>query len=124
MNIFLYTNTGTFFDTHLFFFLFFFFSFLFYNNQGSDVDSDTRRLALSIRRYSVVPISHDAGLVGWVPNCDTLLGLITEYREGRGIPVTIERNLMIRTASPQQPKDTNYTDLTILQKVEVRRFVF
>ena len=68
-----------------------------------------------------MPISHDAGLVGWVPNCDTLLGLITEYREGRGIPVTIERNLMIRTASPQQPKDTNYTDLTILQKVEVRR---
>ena len=87
---------------------------------AADVDSDTRRLALSIRRYSVVPLSHHAGLVGWVPNCDTLLGLIKEYREGRGIPVTIEKYLMVRMASPgQQAKDTYYTDLPILQKVEV-----
>ena len=85
----------------------------------SDANVDTRRLALSIRRYSVVPLSHHAGLVGWVPNCDTLLVLIKKYREGRGIPLMIERNLLIRMVSPQKPKDTYYTDLPILQKVEV-----
>jgi len=52
--------------------------------SGADVDDDTRRLALSIRRYSVTPLSQEAGLVGWVPNCDTLLGLIKVYRESRG----------------------------------------
>ena len=56
----------------------------------------------------------------WVPNCDTLLGLIREYREGRGIPDMIEKYLMLRNASPgQQAKPKYYTDLPILQKVEV-----
>ena len=31
---------------------------------GDQLDIETRRLDLSIRRYSVVPLSHDAGLVG------------------------------------------------------------
>lgn len=34
-------------------------------------------------------------------------------------PVTIERNLMIKMASPQQPNDVHYTNLPILQKTEV-----
>ena len=35
---------------------------------GDQIDIETRRLDLSIRRYSVVPLSHDAGLVG-VSSC-------------------------------------------------------
>ena len=56
----------------------------------------------------------------WVPNCDTLLSLIKTYREGRGIPVTIERNLIIRMASPNRPpQDVDFANLSIMQKVEV-----
>jgi phosphatidylinositol kinase/protein kinase (PI-3 family) len=38
---------------------------------------------LSIQRYSVIPLSPNSGLIGWVPNCDTLHHLIREYREPR-----------------------------------------
>ena len=35
-------------------------------------DSKTCKKDLSIRRYSVIPLSHQAGLIGMVPNTDTL----------------------------------------------------
>ena len=44
------------------------------------IDSRTQRKDLSIRRYSVIPLSFNAGLIGWVPNCDTLHQLIKEHR--------------------------------------------
>lgn len=38
---------------------------------------------LAIQRYAVSPLSHNAGVVGWVPHADTLYDLIRDYRETR-----------------------------------------
>ena len=35
---------------------------------------------LNIVRYSVLPLSNNSGLIGWVENCDTLSQLIRQYR--------------------------------------------
>ena len=53
-------------------------------------DPDTRRKNLSIKRYPVIPLSHNTGIIGWVSNCDTLNQLIKEYRKKNNIPVNIE----------------------------------
>ena len=78
-------------------------------------DGDTSRRDLSIRRYAVTPLSHDAGVVGWVPNCDTMHALIREYREARSILLNIEHRLMLQMA-PQ------FDHLTVLQRVEAFRY--
>ena len=64
----------------VFFSLFFFLSF----NQSislSFLAHTTLRRNLAIQRFSVVPLSTNSGLIGWVPNCDTLHTLIRDYRE-------------------------------------------
>ena len=38
--------------------------------------TETRTKSLAITRYSVLPLSHNCGLVGWVPFTDTLHMLI------------------------------------------------
>ena len=53
-----------------------------------------------------------AGLIGWVPNCDTLHALIREYRDVRKIPLNVEHRLMLGMAP-------DYDHLTVIQKVEV-----
>lgn len=53
-----------------------------------------------------------AGLIGWVPNTDTLHALIREYRDNRKIPLNIEHRLMLGMAP-------DYDHLTVIQKVEV-----
>lgn len=73
---------------------------------------ETSKRDLLIGRYSVTPLSHEAGVVGWVPACDTLHQLIRDHRESRNILVNIEHRLMLQMA----PK---YEFLTLLQKVEV-----
>ncbi|CAN0484193.1 unnamed protein product, partial [Discosporangium mesarthrocarpum] len=40
---------------------------------------------LTIQRYVVTPLSHNAGVVGWVSNCDTLHQLIRDFRDGRRV---------------------------------------
>lgn len=45
-------------------------------------DRVTAERDLSIARYAVIPLSPNSGLIGWVPNCDTLHALIREYRCG------------------------------------------
>ncbi len=54
----------------------------------------------------------NAGLIGWVPNCDTLHALIREYRDVRKIPLNVEHRLMLGMAP-------DYDHLTVIQKVEV-----
>lgn len=44
---------------------------------------------LSIQRYAVIPLSPNSGLIGWVPNCDTLHHLIREYRDARKVCIQI-----------------------------------
>ena len=52
------------------------------------------------------------GLIGWVPNTDTLHALIREYRDARKIPLNVEHRLMLGMAP-------DYDHLTVIQKVEV-----
>ncbi|KAF6172500.1 hypothetical protein GIB67_007013 [Kingdonia uniflora] len=67
---------------------------------------------LSIQRYSVIPLSPNSGLIGWVPNCDTLHSLIREYREARKITLNQEHKLM-------QGFAPDYDHLPLIAKVEV-----
>ncbi|KAL1564547.1 non-specific serine/threonine protein kinase [Salvia divinorum] len=67
---------------------------------------------LSIQRYSVIPLSPNSGLIGWVPNCDTLHHLIREYRDARKITLNQEHKLMLGFAP-------DYDHLPLIAKVEV-----
>ncbi|KAK0251290.1 phosphatidylinositol kinase- protein kinase tor1 [Friedmanniomyces endolithicus] len=67
---------------------------------------------LNIQRYSAIPLSTQSGLLGWVPNSDTLHVLIREYRESRKILLNIEHRIMLQMAP-------DYDNLTLMQKVEV-----
>lgn len=67
---------------------------------------------LSIHRYSVIPLSPNSGLIGWVPNCDTLHQLIREYRDARKMFVNMEHRLMLAFAP-------DYEHLPLIGKVEV-----
>ncbi|CAA6660213.1 unnamed protein product [Spirodela intermedia] len=66
---------------------------------------------LSIQRYAVIPLSPNSGLIGWVPNCDTLHHLIREYRETRKIFVNQELRIM-------QAFAPDYDRLPLIGKVE------
>jgi FKBP12-rapamycin complex-associated protein len=78
---------------------------------GTDPEAFKRRLN-SIQLYPVIPLSHISGLIGWVPNTDTLHALIRDYREGRKILINVEHRLMLQMAP-------DYDKLALLQKVEV-----
>ena len=66
----------------------------------------------NIQRYPVIPLSPSSGLLGWVPNSDTLHQLIREYRDQRKLLINIEHRLMIGMAP-------DYDHLTLMQKIEV-----
>ena len=48
---------------------------------------ETSRSNLAIQRYAVIPLSHNCGLISFVPNCDTFHSLIKNYREKRGVRI-------------------------------------
>uniref|UniRef100_A0A0M3J6Z6 Serine/threonine-protein kinase mTOR (inferred by orthology to a human protein) n=1 Tax=Anisakis simplex TaxID=6269 RepID=A0A0M3J6Z6_ANISI len=75
-------------------------------------ESDTCRRNLTIQRYSIVTLSQNSGLIGWVPNCDTLHSLIRDYREKKNILLSMEHKLMQAFAS-------DLDQLTLMQKVQV-----
>ena len=75
-------------------------------------DVATAERNLSISRYAVIPLSPNSGLIGWVPNTDTLHALIREYREARKIPLNVEHRLMVAMAP-------DYEHLPLINKVEV-----
>lgn len=81
-------------------------------NTLLQVDPETFKRHLSIRRYAVIPLSPNSGLIGWVPHTDTLHTLIRDYRESKKILLSIEHRLMLQMAPA-------YDNLTLLQKVEV-----
>lgn len=45
-------------------------------------DAENSRRNIQIVRYAVIPLSHQSGLIEWVPDCDTLHALIRDYRWG------------------------------------------
>lgn len=67
---------------------------------------------LPIQRYAVIPLSPNSGLIGWVPNCDTLHHLIREYRDARKITLNQEHKYMLSFAPA-------YDHLPLIAKVEV-----
>ena len=75
-------------------------------------DGETRKRHLSIERFAVIPLSQNTGLIGWVPHCDTIHSLIRDYREGRGVLLSIEHRLMMQFAP-------DYDNLLPLGKIEV-----
>jgi len=81
-------------------------------NSLLTMDRETAKRHLAIQRFSVVPLSQNTGLIGWVPHCDTVHTLIRDYRESRGILLSAEHRLMLQFAP-------DYDNLTELQKVEV-----
>ena len=72
----------------------------------------TQQKDLGIARYAVVPLSPNSGLIGWVPNCDTLHALIREYREAHKIPLNLEHRMMLAMAP-------DYDHLPLVNKVEI-----
>jgi len=78
-------------------------------------DSETYKRRLKITRYSVIPLSPNSGLAGWVQDTDTLHTLIRDYRETRKILLNIEHRLMLQMAP-------DYDNLTLMQKVEVFQY--
>ncbi|UMM14075.1 hypothetical protein L5515_002037 [Caenorhabditis briggsae] len=75
-------------------------------------NSETCRRNLTIQRYSIVALSKDSGLIGWVPNCDTLHTLVKEYREKKAkIPLSIEHKTLQKLT-----QDTER--LTTMQKLQ------
>lgn len=75
-------------------------------------DPECFKRHLDIQQYPAIPLSPNSGLLGWVPNSDTLHVLIREYRESRKILLNIEHRIMLQMAP-------DYDNLTLLQKVEV-----
>ena len=51
-----------------------------------------------IQRYSVIPLSPNSGLIGWVPHCDTIHALIRDYRDKKKIMLNIEHRLMLQVS--------------------------
>ena len=76
---------------------------------------DTSKRNLAIRRYAVIPLSPNCGIIGWVPHCDTLHQLIREFREQRKVRLSIEHMLMQQMAP-------DYDHCTLMQKVEVFKY--
>lgn len=75
-------------------------------------DSESFKRHLNIQQYPAIPLSQSSGLLGWVPNSDTLHNLIKDYRENRRILLNIEHRIMLQMAP-------DYDNLTLMQKVEV-----
>jgi FKBP12-rapamycin complex-associated protein len=81
-------------------------------NVCLESDRMTRNQGLNIVRYSVLPLSNNSGLIGWVENCDTLNALVKQYREARDVKMSVEHKLLT-TKAP------SYEKLTLHQKVDV-----
>jgi FKBP12-rapamycin complex-associated protein len=81
-------------------------------NALLESDRRTEQHDLAIQRYAITPLSHNAGVVGWVPNTDTFHALIRDTRDSRKILLNIEQRLMVQMAP-------DYEQLTAIQKLEV-----
>jgi FKBP12-rapamycin complex-associated protein len=83
-------------------------------NRLLNNDPETERKDLVITKYSVIPLSHNTGIIGWVQNCDTLQQLIREYRESSQIRSNTESYLMSSFCD-------KYELLPLANKVEIFR---
>lgn len=76
-----------------------------------DNETATTARGLHICRYSVLPISNNSGVIGWVQNCDTLNQLVKEYRKTKDVRLNIEQKLLYSKAP-------DYDKLPLIQKID------
>ena len=74
--------------------------------------SDYIFLYRRIQRFSIIPLSTNTGLIGWVPNSDTLHSLIREYRDKTDTTLNQEHREMLHLAP-------DFDRLNLSQKTEV-----
>jgi FKBP12-rapamycin complex-associated protein len=77
-------------------------------------DPETFKRHLGIIQFSVIPLSPNSGLIGWVPETDTLHNLIRDYRDSRKLSFFVEHQLLMQMAP-----ERSYDSLTVTQKIEV-----
>ncbi|KAG0197801.1 phosphatidylinositol kinase- protein kinase tor1 [Mortierella sp. NVP41] len=77
-------------------------------------DPETFKRHLNITQYAVIPLLPNSGLIGWVPDTDTLHNFIREYRENRGYSFYIEHHLLT-----EMTPEKSYDLLTVMRKVEI-----
>ena len=58
-------------------------------------EPQTRKHDLKIQRYAISALSHNCGVVGWVPHADTMHSLIRDYRQAKKIPLNMVRKAVI-----------------------------
>ena len=66
----------------------------------------------SITRYAIIPLSPTSGLIGWVPDHDTLHDLIAEHRRLAPISLGLEKDRMCPLGVDK------WNSLTLTQKLE------
>ena len=76
---------------------------------------------LAIARYSVLPLSSNSGLIGWVKNCDTILQLVMTYRKAKSIRTNVEEEMIVRSLSTSKQSATysDYDTLPLIAKIEI-----
>ncbi|GMR53581.1 hypothetical protein PMAYCL1PPCAC_23776, partial [Pristionchus mayeri] len=62
-------------------------------------NGDTSRRNVTIERYSITALSQKSGLIGWVPDCDTLHSLIKDYREKKKVCNAYNRRIRISSSA-------------------------
>ena len=75
-------------------------------------DKSTSNKNLDIITYSVFPLSHNTGIIGWVPNCDTLNVLIKESRTMSNTVISAEHRKIFKL----YPK---FESANMLNKIEM-----
>ncbi|THH30677.1 hypothetical protein EUX98_g3507 [Antrodiella citrinella] len=81
-------------------------------NNLLSVDTASFKRRLHIHGFSVIPLAPNAGLIGWLKDCDTLHVHVRDYRDSRKVLLNIEYRLMLQMAP-------DYENLILLQKIEV-----
>ena len=79
-------------------------------NNSLEAHSSTKRRDFVVQVYSVTPLGDNAGLVGWVDNCNTLHAIIKDHRE---VTKTIGQELAYMRSVSEDP-----TRLTLIARVE------
>lgn len=83
-------------------------------NTLLQIDRQTSKKDLSIKRYPAIPLSQNTGLIGWVPGCDTLHVLIKEHRAENNIIPNIDYKLMEKMCD-------GFESCPLINKVEIFR---
>jgi FKBP12-rapamycin complex-associated protein len=82
-------------------------------NTLLEAHASTAKKDALAKTYSVTPLSDNAGLIGWVDNCDTLHAMVEEYR----LSHKLDRNREIALMKVVCESDKR-EELTLMQRVE------